>query len=832
LAGNFGLALPPRVSLALVAVCSLAAVLPRVSAAQHITVDGRFSPAQTLVGPNYSVTANLGKQMGGNLFHSFGQFNLATPEKATFTSTGSTGPISNVISRVTGGNGSKIDGTIQSNIAGANLYLINPNGILFGPNATVNVSGSFHASTADYLKLQDGAKFQATNPDGSTLSAAPPAAFGFLTATPRPIGVAGSTLGPVPGTLGLVAGPISIVGGTLTAPSGTIHLASAAGTGEVPVDPTNTPALTVKTFGPVDIKNGSTLNVSDRINLGSGGSVFIRAGALTIDASNINADNYGSNPGGSVVVSAGSLMLANGGQILDRTLASGDAGSILVTVSDQLTIDSSAGIFSQARPGSTGNAGTVAVTVGSVSILNSGAISGSTFASGNAGSIKITASGRLTIDSSGGIFSQANSGSSGAAGTVMVTAGSLSIVNNGSISTQNFGPGNGGSVSIDVTSSQAGALTILTNGSVSASTFGIGNAGSISVRVAGGLMIDGAGANPDFITGISSRTSGPGKAGNIIVSAGKLTLRNSGEISTSTFASGNAGSIKVTASDQLMIDSSGGIFAEADSANSGAAGTVMVSAGSLSIVNDGSISTQNFGPGNGGSVSIDVTSSQPEALTILTNGSVSASTFGIGNGGSVSMRVAGGLMIDGTGANLTGIFAQSNAGSNGNAGDVTVKAGSLSIVNSGLISSSALGPANSLPASTGNAGLVTIAAGALSLANNGNIRSATFGSGKAGNILVSAETLSIASNGIISTQNFGPGNGGSVSIDVTSSQPGALTILANGSVSASTFGVGNAGSISVRVAGGLMIDGAGANPDSPTGIFSQTNSGVWGMPGT
>jgi hypothetical protein len=60
--------------------------------------------------------------------------------------------------------------------------------------------------------MSDGAKFQATNPDGNTLSAAPPAAFGFLTARPAAITVNGSTLGPVPGTLGVVAGPVSITG--------------------------------------------------------------------------------------------------------------------------------------------------------------------------------------------------------------------------------------------------------------------------------------------------------------------------------------------------------------------------------------------------------------------------------------------------------------------------------------------------------------------------------------------------------------------------------------------------------------------------------------------
>jgi filamentous hemagglutinin family protein len=153
-------------------------------AQKNITVDGRFSNGPVPYNSGvYSIGANLGKQAGGNLFHSFGKFGLATGETAAFTSTGSTAPINNVIGRVTGGSRSDINGNIKSDIARANLFLINPSGIVFGPNATVNVSGAFHASTADYLKMADGAKFQATHPDGSTLSAAPPAAFGFLTAT-------------------------------------------------------------------------------------------------------------------------------------------------------------------------------------------------------------------------------------------------------------------------------------------------------------------------------------------------------------------------------------------------------------------------------------------------------------------------------------------------------------------------------------------------------------------------------------------------------------------------------------------------------------------------
>ena len=176
-------------------------------------------------GPNYAISANLGKQVGSNLFHSFGLFGLATGESAAFS-----GPatISNVIGRVTGGNPSSIDGKIQSTITGANLYLINPSGIVFGPHATVNVSGSFHASTADYLKMSDGAKFQATNPDGSTLSAAPPAAFGFLNAS-RPDHGQRQHARAVPGTLGLVGGPVNITSAAnLAAPGGTVAITSIA----------------------------------------------------------------------------------------------------------------------------------------------------------------------------------------------------------------------------------------------------------------------------------------------------------------------------------------------------------------------------------------------------------------------------------------------------------------------------------------------------------------------------------------------------------------------------------------------------------------------------
>src|SRR5262245_34013142 len=171
-------------------VLPLLSTLPTLSQAQ-ITLDGSLGRAGALTGPNYSIPADVGQLRGPNLFHSFGQFNVRSGESATFS-----GPdtVANILGRVTGGTTSTIDGLLRSQIPGASLYLINPSGVVFGPNASLDVSGSFHVSTADYLRFADGARFSARLSDTSTLTVAPPVAFGFLGSTPAPIALLGSAL--------------------------------------------------------------------------------------------------------------------------------------------------------------------------------------------------------------------------------------------------------------------------------------------------------------------------------------------------------------------------------------------------------------------------------------------------------------------------------------------------------------------------------------------------------------------------------------------------------------------------------------------------------------
>src|SRR3954469_18059506 len=219
----------PRLALLLLAV--LLAALP--VQAQIIT-DGTVGPKVSLRGGEIEIGANLGTRRGDNLFHSFEKFGIATGQTATFTGPGD---IKNVISRVTGGEVSNIDGTLASRVGQADLYFVNPAGIMFGPNAQLDVPGSFHVSTAHELRFADGTRFSALDKTGSGLTVAAPEAFGFLDRPPGRITVNQSQLQLAPGkTLSLVGGDLMIDGGqtgSVGAEDGGVQLVSTAAPGAV-----------------------------------------------------------------------------------------------------------------------------------------------------------------------------------------------------------------------------------------------------------------------------------------------------------------------------------------------------------------------------------------------------------------------------------------------------------------------------------------------------------------------------------------------------------------------------------------------------------------------
>jgi filamentous hemagglutinin family protein len=213
----------------------LTALLAAGPVQAQIVTDGTVGPKVSLHGGEIEIGANLGSRRGDNLFHSFEKFGIASGQTATFTGPGA---IKNVISRVTGGEISNIDGKLASRVGQADLYFLNPAGVMFGPNAKLDVPGSFHVSTAHELRFADGARFSALDKTGSGLTVAPPEAFGFLD---RPLGrivVEQSQLRLIaPGkTLSLVGGDLVIDGGqtgSVGAEDGVVHLVSAAAPGAV-----------------------------------------------------------------------------------------------------------------------------------------------------------------------------------------------------------------------------------------------------------------------------------------------------------------------------------------------------------------------------------------------------------------------------------------------------------------------------------------------------------------------------------------------------------------------------------------------------------------------
>jgi filamentous hemagglutinin family protein len=397
----------------------------------EVTLDGTLGPAVSLTGPNFVIPNTVGQTVGTNLFHSFGLFNINTGESATFTGPSS---IENVLGRVTGDSSSFIDGLLRTQFENAspNLFLLNPAGVLFGPNASLDVQGSLHVSTADYLKLGDGGRFEATNPENSVLTVAPPEAFGFLgERQPAGIAVQGSFLQvPAEETLSVVGGDIQLADGSLYAPGGRIDMVSVASPGEVLP---NAPDLGVTSFerlGRIKVSHPSSErplvnsslppaspgNIIGNVDASSegGGRIFIRGGEFVADNAYIFANTRGGGEGQGIDMGVtGQVTMRNGALITTDTLGSGSGGDVTV------------------------EAGNLEVRNGAEITAISGL--------GQGGNVTVTAD-RVFLSRGGpaptGIF--ALSGFGAEAGNITVTAGNLEVRNGAVITAESFFTEQGG----------------------------------------------------------------------------------------------------------------------------------------------------------------------------------------------------------------------------------------------------------------------------------------------------------------------------------------------------------------------------------------------------
>lgn len=759
------------------ALAAMALSLPLIGIAQ-IRTDGSLGmPAQTLVGANYLIPEALGKRVGGNLFHSFQSFNINSGESANFT-TSSPGLL-NVISRVTGGSTSQINGplTLSATNGTPAFYFINPAGVTFGEKASVNVPSAFYVSTANYLKFPDG-NFYADTRSGSTFSSAEPAAFGFLGTTRATISVKDAVIYNKRGALGLIGGDVEIDHAGIWTDHGDIRLvANGVVTSEV-------------------APSGALPLAEGRLMVSNGSGVFSAASTLAA--------------GGRIDVAAGEMGINGGASVGTSTSTAMPAGAVSAELAS-LEIDGrgasgSTGISSFTAFSDVGRGGDVSVsTRGTLRVLGGGLISSDTYGHGGAGNLSVKA-GSLLLDGSGHQNGArlTNRAAQGNAGIMMVSAAdSIELVNASQISSDSFGVGQAGMISM-----QAGKdIRVLADSFVASNAYASGNAGAIRIA-SHNLKVDGTGGQQ--LTQISSQAFyvSQGNAGSIDVNtSGALNLINGGKIVTDTNNIGHAGDIHVTAG-SLLLDSRNhvgltGIYSSNDFDSTGNGGAINIQvAGDAQILQSAQVSSTTWGKGNAGDVVFRANNLEINGRGLGVAAGISsevAETSG-GQGGSITVNVPGHLKIFDLGLISAATFA------NGNAGSVTFNAGQLTI--DGMTSERAGIHNSNRGNGTGNAGPVFVTVGGDTLITRGGyIRSDTYSSGHGGDLALAFNgNLRLEDGGLITSLTSGSGRAGNIGIQVGGNLGIGRQAASQGAlITTQSLSAGDAGNVTLRVAGDLNL---------------------------
>ncbi|MCP4701930.1 MAG: filamentous hemagglutinin N-terminal domain-containing protein [Gammaproteobacteria bacterium] len=789
--------------------------------------DGSVGPTDQLdlSGPDYKIDAELGQQDGGNLFHSFQTFNIDLFERATFSGPDS---VENVISRVTGGNPSDINGMIRCTIPEADFYLLNPAGILFGQNARLDVKGSFHASTADTLYFKDGTRFSASLPEtSSVLITAAPEAFGFLQGnTPAKMSFQDTYLETPEGkTLSLAGGDLDINNSELSAPSGLLKLVSLASPAKVRLDET----------GSVEggAQGGKITAIAADMNTGDPGTgrIFIHAGNFELEQSKVRVTRGRNDkkPDADVTIDiqAENISLEDS-EIITRD--SGPAGeganlNIRVNATGALNIQAIAA-FTGIESATSGRhkAGNAEVSARDIQLQNGAKIRSITYGQGDVGDVTVKAADTLHIsgideyssiplpDSSSGIHVSSTFMGSGSPGAISVEAGSLKLDKGGQIHTSTLEAGDAGNIHLTVrnTLEATGKASrdgidyfsgILADaGSATWRVHDTGDAGNIDIN-AGNILIQ-QGAR------ISGATHGTGTGGAILINTpGILAVSGMSEdggarsnISADTKGDGAAGSVLIRASQMVLAD--GGGVTSSTSSN-GQGGDISIAASRLSLTNPGTvIDTRAAGAGDGGSVRIDV------------NGAMTLSGSAQITGGSQSLGDAGDIVVTARDIRLTGGAGINNSSRGiGQGGQISLKADKLTLENPGtLIDSSTSGPGQGgsidievtdtmrldhaaiagVAHGAGNAGSMRIQAPRIAIVG-GVIASGADGSGQGGQLFFEADDMTLNDNARIDSSTDGPGSGGAIDIQTRN----GLALSNNSNISADASDTGRGGEIDI-----------------------------------
>ncbi len=493
----------------------------------EVVLDGTVGIAVALEGPNFDIKAELGQQHGNNLFHSFKWFNLNKEETATFSGTNQ---ITNIITRVTGGKLSSIDGQLISNIPQADLYLINPDGFVFGPNANLDLQGSLHISTASQVRLGKTGLYEARHPENSLLISAPPSAFGFLD-KPASIEIKESqlTIGNNQ-TLSILGGEIHINKGILKAISGRINLAAITKANELKSTETGLNIDSDAQLGKIVLEGDSNIDVGKE----GAGEIYIRSGQFFLEQSNMTANNEINENQGLIGIHVNEIYM-NNANIDSRAFGPGTGGQIHIEVAGKTTLENGSQIrtTSLSSHPKAGNAGHIFLTSQYLELLNS-TISTRTIGPGKGGNMIIKVEQNLNLIGKADAPStiQASSKTSGHAGRIFIRARNLSLTGYASIDNSTEGIGHGGNITLDLYDK----LSLNNNASITADSFGLGNAGHIYAHATTIAM------NRGTISTATNNADG----GNIIINTHTRLIMNNSLISATVSGGiGNGGNLAI-----------------------------------------------------------------------------------------------------------------------------------------------------------------------------------------------------------------------------------------------------------------------------------------------
>lgn len=541
-------------------------------------------------------TITGGTVAGTNLFHSFSEFSL--PSGTVYFNNPAN--IQNIISRVTGGSVSNINGLIRAN-GSANLLLINPNGIIFGSNAALNIGGSFLASTASSLKFADNRQLSSTASHPPLLTVSVPVGLQFgenaaeiqvqgngqnqrttanlidvnalsgntspavLTPNQNPINSTTGLYVLPTQTLALVGGNVSLTGGTLKTSGGRIELGSVTGSGLVNLTPTNAWTLSYEGI-PIDAPKGSAY-----------GNINLSQGAV-VDASGAG--------GGEIQIQGRRVAIADSSQIESTTLGAKLGGKLTINASESLEVmgtsaDGSyfSGVLARVEPEAIGSGSNLNIKTGNLIVRDGGVIATSTRGVGRAGDLTIAA--RQSVQLSRTAANSAN------------PSGLFSTTERG-------GTGFGGNLTIET-----GNLIVQGRAVVATGTTSQGQAGDLNIKASEAMQV----SDTFGLFTITAGTLGRGDAGNLTIETGKLAVRDNARLSVASgrLGSGKVGELKVTAR-SIELDKRGSISAVSSSGNGG---NIQLDVQDLLLLRSNSqISTQ--AGGNGGNITIDT-----NLLTIL-----------------------------------------------------------------------------------------------------------------------------------------------------------------------------------------------------------------------